>query len=153
MRQRIIPANSHNDFLLASAGETAHHQPIVITQKDVRELQLAKGAIAAGIAILMAELGITKEDIDEVLIAGAFGNYINKYNAQTLGLIPPVPPERVKFVGNAASVGAKKFLLSQAAKDEAHQIIETTEYIELSGRADFQEQFAEAMFLGQLSLG
>ena len=109
-------------------------------------MQLAKGAVAAGIEILAKELGITVDQIEEVLIAGAFGSYLNKYNAQRIGLIPNIAPGKIRFVGNAASMGAKKYLLSKSARIEAESIIETTQYIELSMRIDFQEIFAEKMF-------
>ncbi len=142
---RIVKRNGHNHFLLVEEKLTQHNRPILITQKDVRELQLAKGAIAAGIKILEKELGIKDEDISQVLLAGAFGNFIRRSNAKRIGLIPNLPSDRIKFIGNAASSGAKLALLSRDLKEEAESISKETEYIELSARADFQEEFAMAM--------
>ncbi len=145
LKKRIIASNKNYDFVLVNEAEGAK-QLLKIKQQDVRELQLAKGAVAAGVEILMKELGITLEQIHEVLIAGAFGSYLNKFNALQIGLLPAILPEKIKFVGNAASMGAKKFLLSQKARAEADAIIKTTKYIELSVRMDFQAIFAEKMF-------
>ena len=145
LRQRIVQHETSNHFQLASSNETQTDHSILITQKDIRELQLAKGAVAAGIEILLTEMGIREKDIEQILIAGAFGNYIDKYNTLSIGLIPNINPEIVKFVGNSASLGAKKFLLSKAARKEAHRINDFVEYIELSGHSAFQEKFMDAM--------
>ncbi len=122
---------------------------IIVNQKDVRQVQLAKGAIKAGVEILMRKLGIKLEDISEVLLAGAFGNYIRKENAIRMGLIPKFPLEKVKFIGNAAAVGAKMALMSKEARDEAVLISKTTEYVELATDPDFQNEFMEAMMFPQ----
>jgi len=146
-QSRIIEQGNSACFILVPAEETENKEPITITQKDIRELQLAKAAFIAGINILIDELNISKHNIEEVLVAGAFGTYINKYNAQLIGLIPSdIPPERIKFVGNASSAGAKKFLLSKIARQEAQRISQFANCIELSVREDFQNEFAEAMF-------
>jgi uncharacterized 2Fe-2S/4Fe-4S cluster protein (DUF4445 family) len=118
---------------------------VVITQKDVRQVQLAKGAIRAGVEILMKELGVEPDDISEVLLAGAFGNYIRKENAIRLGLIPDFPLDKVRFIGNAAAIGAKMALVSREARKDAERISENTEYIELAMSVDFQNEFMEAM--------
>lgn len=145
LKQRVIISDKENSYMIVSENESGIQLPLAISQRDIREVQLGKGAIAAGIQILCKELGISCEDIDQILIAGAFGSYLNKINAQRIGLIPKVPLERVTYVGNAASLGAKKFLLSKEVRDTAEQIISTTEYIELSSNADFQGIFAEKM--------
>ncbi len=145
LKKRIIVGNKNYDFAIVNEADGAK-QPLKIKQQDIRELQLAKGAVAAGVEILMKELGITVEQIEEVLIAGAFGSYMNKFNALRIGLLPAISSGKIKFVGNAASMGAKKFLLSQNARVEADAIIQTTKYIELSARLDFQDIFAEKLF-------
>ncbi len=145
LKERIQTVENTHQFIVVPADEGASKKPVVLTQHDIRELQLANGAVAAGIAILMKELSIEEKDIEEVLIAGAFGSYLNKYSAQKIGLIPRIPLDRVKFVGNAASLGAKRYLLSNHVKDEAEEIIKSAGYIELSSRIDFQELFAEKM--------
>jgi len=124
--------------------ESEEHD-VVITQKDVRQVQLAKGAIKAGIEILMRKLGIGLDDIDEVLLAGAFGNYIKKENAIRIGLIPDFPLDKVHFIGNAAAVGSKMALMSKEAREEAERISKSTEYIELATDPNFQNEFMEAM--------
>lgn len=128
-------------LVLSRSGE----REVVITQKDVRQVQLAKGAIMAGVKILINTLGIQSDDISEVLLAGAFGNYIRKENAIRLGLIPDFPLEKVKFVGNAAAMGAKMALVSRKAREEAEKISANTEYVELAMDANFQNEFIDAM--------
>ncbi|OGS28098.1 MAG: hypothetical protein A2297_07560 [Elusimicrobia bacterium RIFOXYB2_FULL_48_7] len=118
---------------------------VILTQRDIRELQLAKAAIFAGIQVLIKELGIELKDIDEILLAGTFGNYIDKANAQKIGLIPNIALEKVRYVGNAACEGARIALVSTEGRWEAEEIAEQVEYIELSGRPDFQDAFVDAM--------
>jgi len=142
---RLIEIDGMKAFVLVKAGESALGKPITITQKDIRELQLAKGAIATGIRILMMELGIAVEDIDEVLLAGAFGNYLNPYSACRIGLIPMALFERIRPVGNAAGTGAKIALLSRQQLQRANALARTVEHIELSGHPRFTEVFAEAL--------
>ncbi|MBD3288105.1 DUF4445 domain-containing protein [candidate division KSB1 bacterium] len=146
-QDRIIENDSGTGFIAVPVSDSAGDEAIIITQKDIRELQLAKAAMSAGIKILLNEMQLTEEHIEEVLIAGAFGSYINKYNAKLIGLIPDnIPVDRINFVGNAASSGAKKYLLSENARQEVREIIHFTKYIELSKREDFQKEFTEAMF-------
>jgi uncharacterized 2Fe-2S/4Fe-4S cluster protein (DUF4445 family) len=115
---------------------------IVLTQLDVRELQSAKGAIATGIEVAMDHLGLGPGDLDEVLLAGSFGTYISPANARVLGLVPPVPVERIRAVGNTASEGAKMALMSFREREVAFEQLPTLiEYVELSGAADFNDRF------------
>jgi len=122
---------------------------VYVTQRDIRELQLAKAAIAAGIEILMKEYGVTWREIDEVLLAGAFGNYIRKESALAVGLLPPVPPERINQIGNAAGTGAKLVALDRELLAEAEALSVEARYVELAGRPDFQQIFAEQMLFGR----
>jgi len=133
------------EFVLVDASEGAGGRELVVTQRDVRELQLAKGAIRAGIEILMKELGIGTKDVARVYLAGAFGNYIKPTSALKIGLIPQFPNAEIVPVGNAAGSGARMALLSRAAREEASLILRHVEYLELSGRSDFQDEFAAAM--------
>ena len=96
----------------------------------------------------MKELGITHADVKRVYLAGAFGNYIRPASALAIGLIPSFPNAEIVPVGNAAGSGAKEALLSRALLREATAVLEHVEYLELSGRPDFQEEFAEAMLFG-----
>ncbi len=144
-RRIIRTDNGMNAFILAPAEKSAAGSPVCITAGDVRQLQLVKGSIAAGIEILCREMGVEPAAIEEVLIAGAFGNYIRKTSAMAIGLVPAMDPERVRFVGNAAGVGARMILVDRNARRRAVALAETTEYVELAGRADYQSAFAAAM--------
>ena len=143
---RIVERKNGNDFLLVEEDNAQGPHPISITQRDVRELQLAKAAIFSGIRLLEKELGITDNEIDEILLAGAFGNFIRRSNVKRIGLIPDLPSEKIQFIGNAASSGAKLALLSKELEEEARTISGFAEHLELSTRQDFQEEFVNAMF-------
>jgi uncharacterized 2Fe-2S/4Fe-4S cluster protein (DUF4445 family) len=114
---------------------------VVLTQLDIRELQSAKGAIATGIEVAMHALGVSADDLEEVLLAGSFGTYIAPASARMIGLVPPVPVDRIKAVGNAASEGAKMALLSFRERELAFGLPSVVEYVELSGATDFNERF------------
>jgi len=145
LRRRVFEGENGFCFLLADESETDIEGPVFLTQRDVREVQLAKAAIAAGAGILLKELGVSVEDLHEVLIAGAFGNFIRRSMAKRIGLLPDVPTERIRFVGNAAGAGARMALYSRRSRARAARIAEFTRYIELAGRPDFQMEFASAM--------
>jgi uncharacterized 2Fe-2S/4Fe-4S cluster protein (DUF4445 family) len=140
---RVIRRGGVNDFLVASAGESHDNRPMYLTQKDVRELQLAKGAIAAGIKTLMDELGIGVQDINHVYLAGALGNYVNPTSTIRTGLLPKVSPEIVRSLGNAASTGASMVLLIKRYWQTAAELTRFIEHIELSNRPDFNQYFVE----------
>mgnify|MGYP001064382021 CR=1 FL=1 len=120
-------------------------EKIYISQGDIRQLQLAKAALRAGIEILKKHMKIKDEDIDEVLIAGAFGNFLRRESLTEIGIIPKVLSEKVNFIGNAALEGARLALLSKKMRREAENISKRVEYLELMGRGDFQEEFLRAM--------
>jgi len=144
LRSRIIGDGSGvNNFLVASAEESYDGNPIYLTQKDVRELQLAKGAIAAGVKTLMDEMGIEIKDIDRVYLAGALGNYVNPNSAVRIGLIPNVDRGVISSLGNAASTGASMVLLSKGYWQMAGELRNFIEHVELSSRLDFNEYFIE----------
>jgi uncharacterized 2Fe-2S/4Fe-4S cluster protein (DUF4445 family) len=114
---------------------------VVLTQRDIRELQQAKGAIATGIEAAMRERGLEAADLDDVLLAGSFGTYIDPLGARVLGLVPPVPIRRIRAVGNTASEGAKMALLSFREREVAFELPAFVDYLELSGVEDFNERF------------
>lgn len=143
--ERIIKTEEGYEFVLAWAKDSGIGQNIVLTQKDIRELQLAKAAIRAGVSILMKDLGISLEELDRVLLAGAFGNYISKASALQIGLLPNIPMEKIDTVGNAAGDGAKMILLSHVERKRAHDLAQRSDHIELSTRIDFQEEFVDAL--------
>ena len=122
---------------------------ITITQKDVREIQLAKGAIRTGIETLLRAANRTADEIDQVLIAGAFGSYIDPASAVTIGMLPPIPLDRIQQVGNAAGTGARMALISMEQRALAAETARRVGYIELSGLRDFSRLFSQAIYLGQ----
>jgi len=143
LNARVISRGGVNSFLIASAEESHDNRPLYLTQKDVRELQLAKGAIAAGIKTLMDELGIGTQDINHVYLAGALGNYVDPYSTIRTGLLPAVNPEIVQSLGNAASTGASLVLLVKSYWKMAAELSQSIEHIELSSRSDFNQYFIQ----------
>ena len=145
LNSRLVEQPWGYDFLVASEEESYHNQPVYLTQKDVRELQLAKGAIAAGIKTLMDEMGIGVQDIHQVYLAGALGNYVHPASTIRTGILPRVNPEIVRSLGNAASLGASMALLSKNHWQRAKDIAAFIEHVELSYRHDFNQYFIEHM--------
>ena len=140
------------EFVLVSAEERSGHPAIVITQQDVRELQTAKAAIRTGIQVLLETNGRSDEEIDRVIIAGAFGSYIDVTSAMTLGMLPSLPLNRFRQVGNAAGMGAKLALLSTDQRNQAQAIASKVSYIELARYPNFMQTFTEALYLGQYQI-
>jgi len=141
---RIIEQDEQLSFCLNRAANVSERS-VVLTQKDIREVQLAKAAIRAGTKILQRKLGIEDADIEQILLAGAFGNYTRPKSALRIGLLPRVQVERIRFVGNAASSGAQMILLNSALRAEAKQLACKIEYVEIAHEPDFQTVFAESM--------
>ncbi|MGN0659920.1 MAG: ASKHA domain-containing protein [Emergencia sp.] len=135
-----------NDFVLYFSPDGKND--VLITQKDVREVQLAKAAISAGITIMMKEIGITDDTLERISIAGAFGNYIRTESAISIGLLPRIPQEKICSLGNSAGIGASMILLSEKCREESEQTAKEIEHIELAARADFQDQYMMAMMFG-----
>jgi len=145
-RNRIVEDEEGGRFILWEDGEKSS---IFISQKDIREFQLAKAAIYTGIKILLDKLEVERENVEEVLIAGAFGNYINLESAYNVGLLPKFPNSKVKNVGNAAILGAIKALLSKKSRQEAEKIPHLVHYVELAATTNFQDVLTDSIFLGE----
>ena len=128
---------------LGEPGDVEH--AIYLSQRDVRELQFAKAAIATGWNILLEEAGLQPSDIRKVLLAGSFGSYLSPANAIRLGLVPDLPVLRVVSAGNVAGEGAKMALLSMRERAGALALLEEVRYVELSDRADFNDRFVEQL--------
>jgi len=143
--QRIVKGNHGLEFILVREDESATGDNIVVSQKDVRELQLGKGAIYAGVQIMLKMMGITTADITQFLVAGAFGSYIKTESALAIGLFPPLPPAKILSVGNAAGDGGKLALVSKKERASAVAMAKQAEHIELSTRMDFQDEFVSAL--------
>jgi uncharacterized 2Fe-2S/4Fe-4S cluster protein (DUF4445 family) len=146
LAQRIVLHQGKAAFLLASAAETGTQRPIVLTQRDVRELQLATGAIRAGIAVLLRQAGLGPNDLQRVLIGGGFGNFIRRSNAQRIGLLPcEIEHRRIRYMGNTSLAGARLAALSRRARETAEELARRTEHVDLSTDAEFHGTFAESM--------
>jgi uncharacterized 2Fe-2S/4Fe-4S cluster protein (DUF4445 family) len=138
-----ISSEGKPEFVIAWEEETSLKKDVTITQQDVRNVQLAKGAIYAGAKLMMKRLGIAK--IDRIILAGAFGSYIDPEKAMTLGMFPDCDLKNIHAVGNAAGDGARIALLNRNKRIEAEEIARRVEYVELTIEQDFQKEFIEAM--------
>jgi uncharacterized 2Fe-2S/4Fe-4S cluster protein (DUF4445 family) len=145
LRSRVVERSGVYDFVVAGPDESFDGRSIYLTQKDVRELQLAKGAVTAGIRTLMDEMGVGVEDIDRIYLAGALGNYLHPMSAMRIGLIPQVRPGIIQSLGNAASTGASMVLLSKMYWQMANELAQSIEHVELSTRIDFNDYFIESL--------
>jgi uncharacterized 2Fe-2S/4Fe-4S cluster protein (DUF4445 family) len=142
---RVRQGRHGSELLLVPAGQSGSGRDVVITQADVNEIQLAKGAIRAGLEALLQATNTAPEDVREVIIAGAFGSFLDIKSALDIGIFPPLPNARYRQVGNAAGVGAKKALLSRAARERAQKITQKTGHIELTTFPRFNRLFALGM--------
>ncbi len=145
LRDRVGVRGEERQVILVRAGEAGAEREIVLTQDDVRQVQLAKGAIASGVRMLQHVAGIRDEQVAELMLAGGFGNYLSIQSAVRIGLIPPLLVERIRYVGNAASLGAQLCLVSEAERERAERIARSIEHISLAAHPDFQDIFVEAM--------
>jgi uncharacterized 2Fe-2S/4Fe-4S cluster protein (DUF4445 family) len=142
---RLKIVDGKPEFVIAWKDETAVGKEITITQEDVRNVQLAKGALYAGAKLMMRRLGIEK--LDKVILAGAFGSNIDPEKAMILGMFPDCDLKNVYAVGNAAGDGARIAILNRNKRSEADEIARTVEYMELSIEADFQKEFIASMHI------
>ena len=132
-------------FVLAWPRETGTGREISISQRDIRQVQLAKAALRAGCEVLMKRFGLV--DAPRIVLAGAFGMHINVLSALTLGLLPPVSPDRVSVAGNAAGHGAYLALVDMEKRAEADRIARSVTYVELASDKGFQSAFLDALFI------
>lgn len=141
----VRPGKYGLEYLLVPGEESGSGEAISITQHDVNEIQLAKGAIRAGITVLLQTGGVQSEDLDEIILAGAFGTYLNLDTAIAMNLLPDLPLNRYRQVGNAAGVGAKQMLISRRKREQAIAIAQQIEYVELTVYPGFRNIFAQSM--------
>lgn len=149
VKGRVVENEAGRAFILATAEETGG-RPVALTARDVRELQLAKGAIFAGLTMLLEQVGLRPRELELLLLAGAFGNYIQKESAIAIGLAPDLPRERIRSIGNAAGLGARLALCSRGLRERAEEVAGRVQHIELSEQEGFYDRFAEAMALRPL---
>ena len=151
--KRVRRGEKHLEFVLVGNKEKKGvKKDIAITQQDVREIQLAKAAIRTGIQALLEANGYGEEKIEKVIIAGAFGTYIDVANAMVIGMLPVLPPERFQQVGNAAGAGARLALISRAKRAAAQKLVTGIRYIELAGIPGFNQTFMQTSYLGKYRL-
>jgi uncharacterized 2Fe-2S/4Fe-4S cluster protein (DUF4445 family) len=150
---RFSPGSLHTrrngekiEFVLVEESEK--RPAVTISQSDVRELQLAKSAIRTGIQMLLEEAGLVETEIEQVIIAGAFGTYVDVSSAISIGMLPSLPLDRFHQVGNAAGLGAKIALLSNAKRQYARELASKVQYLELATRNSFNKTFLESTYLG-----
>jgi len=146
---RILTTDGQPEFVIAWPDETSLAKPITISQQDIRNVQLAKGALYAGAKLLMKKLGIEK--LERVVLAGAFGSYIDKTEAMFLGMFPDCEISHVSSVGNAAGDGARIALLNRDKRREAEEMARQVEYLELTLADAFQEEFTSALFIPHMA--
>jgi uncharacterized 2Fe-2S/4Fe-4S cluster protein (DUF4445 family) len=141
---RLRQVGEERVFVLHERGDDPA-DAVYISQRDVRELQFAKAAIATGWRLLAAEMGIDPADVQQVLLAGSFGSYLSPASAVRIGLVPGVSVLRIVSAGNVAGEGAKMALLSVRERAAAHALLEEVRYVELSDRPDFNDRFIDQL--------
>jgi uncharacterized 2Fe-2S/4Fe-4S cluster protein (DUF4445 family) len=144
LSSRLTMIGKERVFVLHWHGEDPESS-VYLSQRDVRELQFAKASIATGWRILMGELGVGPKDVAQVLLAGSFGAYLTPLSAVRIGLVPDLALPRIVSAGNMAGEGAKIAALSSRERAEAHSILREVEYVELSGRAEFNDMFIDQL--------
>jgi uncharacterized 2Fe-2S/4Fe-4S cluster protein (DUF4445 family) len=143
---RLTQLGKERVFVLHWRGEVGDvAESIYLSQRDVRELQFAKAAIATGWQILFEEVGLKTEDLQQVLLAGSFGSYLSPASAVRIGLVPKLPVLRIVSAGNVAGEGAKMALLSLRERAGAMALLDEVEYVELSDRPDFNDRFVDQL--------
>lgn len=144
---RVRSTDNGKEFVLVSQSESGNGKDITVTQKDISEIQMAKGAIASGMSILLDKAKVSWKELDQIIIAGAFGSYIDVPAAITIALLPPLPTDRFIQVGNAAGVGAKLALISKEQRKLAIEIARKVEYVELTNHKGYPKLFSNAIRL------
>lgn len=148
----IHSASLPADFNFELKDTSMKDNEIVITQDDIREIQKAKGAFLSGARLLMKIQQIKGDELEQIMIAGAFGNYIKKENAKFIGLIPDINSDNIRQIGNAAGVGAQMLLLNTDLRKIAEKMAQTTRYIEIANMPEFQKEYGASMIFPYLDL-
>jgi uncharacterized 2Fe-2S/4Fe-4S cluster protein (DUF4445 family) len=137
LKARLVEKNGKTVFLITDM--------VWLTQKDIRQVQLAKGAIRAGIQLLLRHTGMTEAAVEKVLIAGSFGYHLRAESLIAIGLLPPEFEERIEFVGNTSKTGGETFLLNRNSRDEMERLVREVEVVELANCQDFNKVFVAAL--------
>lgn len=149
---RIRDSEEGPEFVLVWANDSGVGEDITISENDIKNLIRSKGAIFAGIRVMLGMVDMPVEAIDEILIAGGFGNYLNIHDAMTIGLLPDMPVEKYKFIGNSSLKGAYMCLMSHNARHAVEEIARKMTYLELSVGNAFLDEFVSALFLPHTDL-
>jgi len=144
LAERFVQNEKTRGFRLVDSKDSGNDQEIIITQTDIRQLQLAKGAIYSAILMLQRVMNISDAEIDKLFLAGGFGNYINLASAIRIRLLPDLEQDRIIYIGNAAQQGAELALLSESERQLTTSIASRIEHVALATRMEFQELFVDA---------
>ncbi|MEE8377286.1 MAG: ASKHA domain-containing protein, partial [Candidatus Aminicenantaceae bacterium] len=142
LKQELL---SHKGKILDESGKITLTKEISLTQKDIRELQLAVAAVRSGIRMIMEKKSLSLDLLDGIFIAGAFGNYLNIPNSIQIGLLPAIQEEKIHFVGNSSIAGAKALLISAPLRAEANALSKKIEFLSLATNVQFQEYFVDSL--------
>ena len=151
----FLQKNGKLEFIISNKNQTAINREITLSQKDIREVQMAKAAFFSGTNLILKYLRKKHEnnyEIKQIFLAGAFGNYINKENAKFIGMIPDIPSKKIFQIGNAAGIGAKQCLLNKNLRSKADSLLEKIDYFEIALDKDFQREYAEAIYFPHINL-
>jgi len=149
--ERFIKNDKEIKFIIASEKETSINKEITINQNDIRQIQMAKAAFYSGMRIILNHLNKNLK-IEQVFLAGAFGNYIDAYNAKFIGMIPDINDSKIFQIGNAAGIGAQHLLLNKDLRIKAQNLLNKIKYVEIAVEKNFQKEYAEAMYFPHLNL-
>lgn len=145
LQSRITQGESGREFVLVPRAQAGRDHDITVTQADIRQLQLAKSAIYSGIVMLRDVMGVSNDDIHELMLCGGFGNYISIESSVKIRLLPEMPTERITYMGNAAAIGAQMALLSETERLRAFELAQGIEHVALAARPEFQDIFVDGM--------
>jgi uncharacterized 2Fe-2S/4Fe-4S cluster protein (DUF4445 family) len=137
--------DNKEQFVLVWADESGRDEDIVLTQQDIRQLQLAKGAIVSGVMMLQKVMDVPDEKLKEVMLCGGFGNYISIESAVKIKLLPNLALDTITYLGNAAHLGSQMALLSEMERERAQKIAREVRHVALAMHPDFQDIFVEAL--------
>ena len=144
-RRMTRTAEGKDQFVLVHRQASGKEDEVTLTQSDIRQLQLAKGAIYSGILMLQQVMGVRDDDLAELMLCGGFGNYISTASAVRIRLLPPLPLDRITYLGNAAHVGAQMALLSETERLRANELARRIEHVALASQPEYQDVFVNAI--------
>ncbi|MBI1386366.1 MAG: DUF4445 domain-containing protein [Rhizobiales bacterium] len=142
---RLRHRDNRDEFVLTWAEDAGKPEDVTLNQSDVRQLQLAKGAICSGVMLLQKVLGLSNDEVDELMLCGGFGNYISTASAVRIRILPDIPLDRITYYGNAAGLGAQMALLSETERARANELANRVEHVSLATHPSFQDIFVEAL--------